>query len=99
MFDGSSTCKKRGGGGPAAGKDKTNKTAMHWAFSSGTVGILSKLLAVPGVLMNNKAKSGTTPIAEAIMSRNPDTLQFMTTVEEVDLDVRDFSGMSLEAYW
>ena len=77
-------------------KDGTNRTAMHWACSSGTVGIMSKLLAVPGVLMNNKTKSGRTPVAEAKMSRNPDTLQLMTTVEEVDLDVRDFSGMSLE---
>ena len=80
-------------------KDETNRTAMHWACSSGTVDILSKLLAVPGVLMNNKTELGWPPIAEAIIHENPDTLQLMTTVEEVDLDLRDFSGMSLEAYW
>ena len=81
------------------GKDNFDCTALHYAcsrFTKYNVAILSKLLTVPGILLNERdSNSGMTPIMWAICSRKPEAVQVMAAVEEVDLDV-SHNGRSLE---
>ena len=80
-------------------KDNFDYTSLHYAcsrFTKYNVAILSKLLAVPGILLNERdSNSGMTPIMWAICSRKPEAVQVMAAVEEVDLDV-SHNGWSLE---
>ena len=80
-------------------KDNFDYTSLHYAcsrFTKYNVAILSKLLTVPGILLNERdSNSGMTPIMWAICSRKPEAVQVMAAVEEVDLDV-SHNGWSLE---
>jgi len=72
--------------------------ALHVACSKGNVAILSKLLAVPGILVNKRDSDGRTPIMQAICDGRTDAVRVMAAVDEVNLDVdlRDNDGMSME---
>ena len=60
--------------------------------------MLSKLLAVPGLLLNERMDRGRTPIMAAIKFGRPDAVRLMAAVAEVDLDVKDNDGNNLEQY-
>ena len=77
--------------------DNNSNTALHYACHTGNIAILSKLLAVPGILVNEDS-IGWTPIMQAIHSRKPEAVRVMAAVEEVDLDVRSNNGRSLEDF-
>ena len=79
-------------------KNNSNRTALHYACDKGNIAILSKLLAVPGILVNERDVDGLTPIMQAIHSRKPEAVRVMAAVEEVDLDVRSNNGRSLEDF-
>ena len=78
-------------------KDNKNITALHLACRTrtGNIAILSKLLAVPGILVNERDSDGWTPIMLAIIYSEPDAVRVMAAVEDVDLDV---NGRSLEDF-
>ena len=81
-------------------KDNRNRTALHYACHRGSsnIAILSKLLAVPGILVNERDSYGWTPIMDAITYGKSETLRpvrVMAAVEDVDLDVSR-NGRSLE---
>ena len=46
-------------------KDRYNSTALHIAGAYGNLATLRKLLAVPGLLLNEKDLGGRTPIVQA----------------------------------
>ena len=78
-------------------KDNSDSTALHWACAPGNVAILNQLLAVPGILVNERERElGWTPIMAAIELARLDIVRVMAAVEKVDLDVRDDRGLSLE---
>ena len=78
-------------------KDDGDNTALHWACAGGNVAILNQLLAVPGILVNERERElGWTPIMAAIDVCRLDIVRVMAAVEKVNLDVRDDSGLSLE---
>ena len=92
-------------------KNNNNSTALHYACEfdlysmdyacvirnrNRNIAILSKLLAVPEILVNERDSKGWTPIMRAIYSRKPEAVRMMAAVEEVDLDVRCNNGRSLE---
>ena len=77
-------------------KGENNTVALHLAARQGNVAILNKLLAVPGILVNERDSVGWTPIMGAIELARLDIVRVMAAVEKVDLDVRDDSGLSLE---
>ena len=79
-------------------KNNKNGTALHLACRTrtGNIAILSKLLAVPGILVNERDSDGGTPITWAIIYGKPEAVRMMAAVEEVDLDVRSNNGRSLE---
>ena len=80
-------------------KDNNENKALHWACRCGrvsNVAILNQLLAVPGILVNERDSRGCTPIMRAIFYGELDMVRVMAAVEKVDLDVRDDSGLSLE---
>ena len=81
-------------------KDNNENTALHWACRCGrvsNVAILNQLLAVPGILVNERERElGWTPIMAAIDVCRLDIVRVMAAVEKVDLDVRDDRGLSLE---
>ena len=68
-------------------KDHTNSTALHYVCGSSNVAILRKLLAVPGLLLNERSNSGLVPIAWAIRFGNVEGVRMMAAVAEVDLEV------------
>ena len=80
-------------------KDNKNSTALHLACDTRrrNIAILSKLLAVPGILVNERDSDGWTPIMLAIYSEAVRVMavRVMAAVEEVDLDV-SHNGRSLE---
>ena len=81
-------------------KDNFDYTSLHYAcsrFTKYNVAILSKLLTVPGILLNERdSNSGMTPIMGAIIYGKPEAVQVMAAVENVDLEVRNNDGWSLE---
>ena len=79
-------------------KDPINRTALHFACWKGDVAMLSKLLAVPGLLFNERMDRGRTPIMAAIKFGRPDAVRLMAAMAEVDLDVKDNDGNNLEQY-
>ena len=79
-------------------KDHTNSTALHYVCGSSNVAILRKLLAVPGLLLNERSNSGLVPIAWAIRFGNVEGVRMMAAVAEVDLEVLDNQGRSLEEH-
>ena len=81
-------------------KDNFDYTSLHYAcsrFTKYNVAILSKLLAVPGILLNERdSNSGMTPIMGAIIYGKLEAVLVMAAVENVDLDVRNDDGWCLE---
>ena len=75
-------------------KDCDKNTALHLAcFEDRFQYNLSKLLAVPGILVNERDSNGRTPIMSAT---KPEAVLVMAASEDVDLDVRSRNGRSLE---
>ena len=70
-------------------KDSRKETALYYACRGGNVVILSKLLAVPGILVNerNYYNHGWSPIMEAVFRGKPDVVRMMAAVDKVVLDV------------
>ena len=70
-------------------KDWRKETALYYACRTGNVVILSKLLAVPGILVNewNCYNHGWTPMMEATFQGKPDVIRVMAAVDKVILDV------------
>ena len=79
-------------------KNNKNGTALHLACRTrtGNIAILSKLLAVPGILVNERDSDGWTPIMWATIYGKPEAVRVMAAVENVDLEVRSSNGWSLE---
>ena len=79
-------------------KNNKNSTALHFACRTrtGNIAILSKLLTVPGILVNERDSDGWTPIMWATIYGKPEAVRVMAAVENVDLDVRSSNGWSLE---
>ena len=78
-------------------KDQRNNTALHHAccLPDGNA-IIAKLLAAPGILLNEENQTGKTPIMMAVMWNRIEAVQILAAVDEVDLDVRDDKGKSME---
>ena len=70
-----------------------NDKALHLTCRRRNIAILSKLLAVPGILVNERDSNGRTPIMSAT---KPEAVLVMAASEDVDLDVRSRNGRSLE---
>ena len=68
------------------------------ACCKGNVAILRLLLAAPGLLHNERNNLGETPILRAIKSVKIEAVRLMAEVAEVDLDVTDKQGRSLEEF-
>ena len=62
----------------------------------GSVASLTILLAVPGLLLNERNSGGWTPILAAIFYGKTEAVRLMAQVKEVDLDVKDSHNRSLE---
>ena len=92
-------------------KNNNNSTALHYACEfdlysmdyacvirnrNRNIAILSKLLAVPEILVNERDSKGWTPIMVAIIFGKPEAVRVMAAVENVDLEVRSSNGWSLE---
>ena len=79
---------------------RTNEdwTALHFACGYGCLASLSKLLAAPGLQLNLRHKDGYTPIMTAIFRGKTEAVLQMAAVREVDLDVKDNQGRSLEEF-
>ena len=75
-------------------KDIGLDTALHLVFSNEA--ILHKLLATPGLLLNEKNWLGETPIMSAARLGRVGAVKLMAAKEQVDLDLRDIQGRSLE---
>ena len=73
-----------------------DSTALHHACSCGSLASLSKLLAAPGVKLNERDLLSNTPIMWAIRGRKTEAVLQMAAVRDVDLDVKDNEGESLE---
>ena len=79
-------------------KDKRGNTALHHAccLPAGNA-IMPKLLAAPGVLLNEENRKGMTPIIMAAAWHRIEAVQMLAAADEVDLDVRDKqTGASME---
>ena len=78
-------------------KDKRGNTALHHAccLPAGNA-IMPKLLAAPGILLNEENRKGMTPIIMAAAWHRIEAVQMLAAVDEVDLDVRDETGKSME---
>ena len=75
----------------------TGSTALHVACAHGDrPDMLGKVLAAPGLLMNERDIEGWTPIMLAVAKGRTDAVRLMVAVNEVDLDVRDNDGKTLE---
>ena len=79
-------------------KDSRKETALYYACRGGNVVILSKLLAVPGILVNqrNYYNHGWSPIMEAVVRGKPDVVRMMAAVDKVVLDV-ELEGCKVHA--
>merc|ERR1712192_254627 len=62
------------------------------------MGSLSKLLAAPGLQLNERDDFGDTPIMRAIGYGKTEAVLQMAAVREVDLDVKDNQGNSLQEF-
>ena len=71
-------------------------TALHTACLFFNEAILHKLLATPGLLLNEKNWLGETPIMSAARLGRVGAVKLMAAKEQVDLDLRDIQGRSLE---
>ena len=71
-------------------------TALHTACLFFNEAILHKILATPGLLLNEKNSSGDTPIMSAVIWGSVGAVKLMAAKEQVDLDVRNIVGRSLE---
>ena len=76
-------------------KKKWGNTALHFACR-GNVAILGKLLAVPGLLVNEKNNWGTILIMVAAVNGGTHTVRLMVTVIEIALDAVVDDGKILE---
>ena len=78
--------------------DSRKETALYYACRDGNVVILSKLLAVPGILVNerNYYNHGWSPIMEAVFRGKPDVVRLMAAVDKVVLDV-ELEGCKVHA--
>ena len=80
-------------------KDVEYNTALHWACEGGSVASLGKLLATPGLLLNERNIGGVTPIMRAIRldsSDGTECVRMMAQVADVDLDIKDSKGRNLK---
>ena len=77
-------------------RDEKNYTALHWACYNGSLASLSKLLAVPELLLNERNKWGNTPIMVAASWGKTEAVRLMAAKPDVDLDVKDTEG---NKYW
>ena len=77
-------------------KDSELDTALHKACLFFNEAILHKLLATPGLLLNEKNWLGETPIMSAARLGRVGAVKLMAAKEQVDLDLRDIQGRSLE---
>ena len=82
-------------------KDSHGWTALHLAtlflpHSAVGIAILHKILATTGILLNEKTALGDTPIMFSARSGPIEALRMMAAMEEVDLEVLDEQGRSLE---
>ena len=76
-----------------------NSTALHYVCGSSNIAILKKLLTFrPGLLLNERSNNGLVPIAWAIRFGNVEAVRMMAAVPEVDLEVIDKQGRSLEEH-
>ena len=71
-------------------------TALHTACLFFNEAILHKILATPGLLLNERNSTGDTPIMCAVRLGRVGAVKLMATKEQVDLDVKDYEGRSLE---
>ena len=67
-------------------RDEKNYTALHWACYNGSLACLSRLLAVPEVMLNERNSWGNTPIMVAISWGKTEAVRLMAAVAGVDLD-------------
>ena len=58
-------------------KDRYNSTALHIAGAYGNLDTLRKLLAVPGLLLNEKDNGGRTPMMQAVILGKTRAVQLM----------------------
>ena len=79
-------------------KDDQGNTAFHVACYKGNVAILRLFLDAPGMLHNERNNLGETPILRAIKFVKIEAVRLMAEVAEVDLDVTDNQGRSLEEF-
>ena len=80
-------------------KNNEERTALHFACYNGSLASLSKLLAAPGLQLNERSNNGGwTPIMWAIRCSRTEAVLQMAAVREVDLDVKDNQGRSLEKF-
>lgn len=68
----------------------------HKAVVSFNKAILHNILATPGLLLNEKNRRGDTPIMSAVRYGRVGVVKLMAAKEQVDLDVKDYEGRSLE---
>jgi len=71
-------------------------TALHTACLFSNEAILHKILATPGLLLNERNSTGDTPIMSAVRFGWVGAVKLMAAKEQVDLDVRGIEGRSLE---
>ena len=71
-------------------------TALHTACLFFNEAILHKILATPGLLLNERNSTGDTPIMCAVRLSWVGAVKLMAAKEQVDLDVKDYEGRSLE---
>merc|ERR1719509_289669 len=69
-------------------------TALHWACRFSSVGIVRRLLAMPGVQVDARNITGRTPLMEAVEEggRRKEAVRVMVDVEGIDLDARNITG-------
>ena len=79
-------------------KDDYNHTALDIACYHGSLACLPLLLAAPGVQLNERTVNGWTPIMSAIRFGKTEAVRQMAAVKDVDLDVQDTEGRSLEEF-
>ena len=79
-------------------KDDDNEAALHFACVNGSLASLSKLLAAPGLQLNERNVNGCTPIMLVMYNGKTEAVLQMAALREVDLDVKDRLGRSLEEF-
>ena len=74
------------------------RSTLHWACYNGSAAIIAMLVSSPGVQLNESDILGLTPIMKAILARQTPAVLQMASLPDVDLDVKDNEGRSLEEY-